>query len=35
MFSDSAARVEVRIRGTLGDIDPFNKVPFKRDRSRV
>ena len=25
----------VRIRGTLGDIDPFNKVPFKRARSRV
>ena len=25
----------VGIRGTLGDIDPFNKVPFKRDTSRV
>ena len=25
----------VRIRGTLGDIDPLNKVPFKRARSRV
>ena len=23
----------VRIRGTLGDIDPLNKVPFKRARS--
>ena len=27
--------VGVRIRGTLGDIDPLNKVPFKRARSRV
>ena len=25
----------VGIRGTLGDIDPLNKVPFKRARSRV
>ena len=25
----------VRIRGTLGDIDPLNKVPSKRARSRV
>ena len=25
----------VRIRGTLGDIDPLNKVPFKRAKSRV
>ena len=25
----------VRIRGTLGDIDPLNKVPFKRATSRV
>ena len=25
----------VRIRGTFGDIDPFNKVPFKRARSGV
>ena len=24
-----------RIRGTLGDIDPLNKVPFKRAGSRV
>ena len=24
-----------RIRGTLGDIDPLNKVPFKRATSRV
>ena len=24
-----------RIRGTLGDIDPLNKVPFKRARSGV
>ena len=27
--------VGVRIRGTLGEIDPLNKVPFKRARSRV
>ena len=25
----------VRIRGTLGDIDPLNKVPLKRVTSRV
>ena len=25
----------VRIRETLGDIDPLNKVPFKRTASRV
>ena len=25
----------VRIRGTLGDLDPLNKVPFKRATSRV
>ena len=25
----------VRIRGTLGDIDPLNKVPFKRATRRV
>ena len=25
----------VRIRGTPGDIDPLNKVPFKRAISRV
>ena len=25
----------VRIRGTLGDMDPLNKVPFKRATSRV
>ena len=25
----------VRIRGTLTDIDPLNKVPFKRATSRV
>ena len=25
----------VRIRGALGDIDPLNKVPSKRARSRV
>ena len=24
-----------RIRGTLGDIDPLNKVPFKRARRKV
>ena len=27
--------VGVRIRGALGDIDPLNKVPFKRATSRV
>ena len=27
--------VGARIRGTLGDIDPLNKIPFKRARSRV
>ena len=25
----------VRIRGTLGDTDPLNKLPFKRARSAV
>ena len=24
--------VAVRIRGTLGDIDPLNKVPFKESQ---
>ena len=24
-----------RVRGSLGDVDPPNKVPFKRARSRV
>ena len=28
-------RAGARIRGTLGDIDPLNKVPLKRARSRV
>ena len=27
--------IGVRLRGTLGDIDPLNKVPFKRAISRV
>ena len=27
--------VGVRIRGTLGDIDPLDKVPFKRAISRL
>ena len=27
--------LEVRIRGTLGDIDPLNMVPFKRATSKV
>ena len=31
----SAINLGVRIRGSLGDIDPLNKVPFKRARSRV
>ena len=30
-----SSTVGVRTRGTLGDIDPLNKVPFKRARSRV
>ena len=30
-----AAEVGVRIRGTLGDIDLLNTVPFKRATSRV
>ena len=30
-----SSTVGVRIRGTLEDIDPLNKVPFKRARSRV
>ena len=30
-----ACKVGVRIRGTLGDIDPLNKVPFKRAISRA
>ena len=25
----------IRISGTLGDIDPLNKAPFKRGISRV
>ena len=25
----------VGIRGTLGDLDPLNKVPFKRAKSKV
>ena len=25
----------VRITGTLGDIDPLNKVPFQRAKSRL
>ena len=25
----------VRIRGTVGDLDPLNKVPFKRATSSV
>ena len=28
-------RMGDRIRGTLGDADPLNKVPFKRATSRV
>ena len=28
-------KLGVRIRGTLGHIDPLNKVPFKRATSRV
>ena len=30
-----AGRWGLRIRGTLGDIDPLNKAPFKRARRRV
>ena len=33
--SVSMPSLRVRIRGTFGDIDPLNKVPFKRARSRV
>ena len=29
------ALLGIRIRGTLGDIDPLNKVPFKRAISRA
>ena len=32
---DARMRLGVRIKGTLGDIDPLNKVPFKRATSRV
>ena len=28
-------KVELRLRGTLADIDPLNKVPFKGARSSV
>ena len=31
----SEAEIGVRIRETLGDIDPLTKVPFKRAKSRV
>ena len=31
----ATTQVGVMIRGTLGDIDPLNKVPFKRATSRV
>ena len=34
-FGLSESMLGVGIRGTLGDIDPLNKVPFKRARSRV
>ena len=34
-FAASSAEVGGRIKGTLGDIDPLNKVPLKRARSRV
>ena len=30
-----AVQVEVRIRGTLRDLDPLNKASFKRARSTV
>ena len=33
-FSESF-KVGVGTRGTLGDIDPLNKVPFKRATSEV
>ena len=33
--SCSIHNLGVRIRGTLGDIDPLNKVPFKRAISRA
>ena len=31
----SVFNLGVRIKRTLGDIDPLNKVPFKRATSRV
>ena len=32
---DSSFNLGVRIRGTVGDIDPLNQVPFKGAISRV
>ena len=34
-FWDHADLLGVRIRGTLGDVDPLKKLPFKRAASRV
>ena len=34
-IESNAVGMGVGIRATLGDIDPLNKVPFKRARSRV
>ena len=34
-LEDQDLFVGVRIRGTLGGVDPRNKIPFKRARSRV
>ena len=33
--SEAALNLGVRITGTLGDIDPLNRVLFKRARSKV
>ena len=35
MESGSTGTLRARIRGTLGDTDPLNKVPVKRATSRV
>ena len=34
-LADGVSALGGRIKGTLGDIDPLNKVPLKRARSRV
>ena len=34
-YAGSTINLGAGIKGTLGDIDPLNKVPFKRATSRV